>query len=695
MPPQSPPSTFDYYKELEVERTASLAQITSSYRNLARIHHPDRNFGREQEATAKFQRIQQAYEILSNPTERRRYDHSTSSSTSSSSSFWDNSNFDGDDLGEHRNPSSMDDFSSQPSFHESFFSSYGSHASNVDEPADGERPGNAWERLKNRRQQQARERERQHLHRYRERCRQQAEALAERRRCEEEQKAERDASRAAKQATEEAAKAYAREEEKQSQEERWNKMGAISEDEKLCTCLHSDFCTKLEQKKKFKCTACSGKRGMIAFECPHCSALLCQLCVTNFSTQRCKLAKAKTENPAASSTEDSTSISSTAGPSYAEDPFGTEPQASSSKQPSSQDEHGKSKEKKKYEPADKSSDVSDIPLTPTTDSPSPGQLSESPVQAADTNHDPNGPTSTTPDEELSTCNISCASDADSPKSQAPMNKQDSIADDHGKSDSHPADYKPAVETVQSKQKAEKTSTSNPRKEDDNSNTNKSDGHADQTKGKQAASNKPLATGVVRKDSVAKDKENISPTTISEDVSSASALNAMEEEKTGLVAGESTESPCPEASDQAQSSMSEQQGLVANEAPHEETSQEAAMSTDQVPTTQALQSGHSQPPQAQPFQGNTHFAVVRPVRMQNRITDQMIRPAMERFGAVTSIQMRNKAAHVGFADQQALRRAIAASPVTITTNISVKIVELKTCDICGKLGHVARHCWSEI
>jgi hypothetical protein len=63
-------------------------------------------------------------------------------------------------------------------------------------------------------------------------------------------------------------------------------LDAVSKEEKLETCLHSEVCGKFKHSKNFKCTACTEKRSMIAFQCPHCSASLCQLCVSTFSKRR-------------------------------------------------------------------------------------------------------------------------------------------------------------------------------------------------------------------------------------------------------------------------------------------------------------------------------------------------------------------------------------------------------------------------
>lgn len=63
----------DYYEVLGVARTASADEIKSAYRKLAMKYHPDRNPG-DESAKAKFQEASEAYEVLSNPEKRQRYD---------------------------------------------------------------------------------------------------------------------------------------------------------------------------------------------------------------------------------------------------------------------------------------------------------------------------------------------------------------------------------------------------------------------------------------------------------------------------------------------------------------------------------------------------------------------------------------------------------------------------------------------
>ena len=64
---------IDYYKVLELNKTASQTEIKQSYRRLAKKYHPDRNNNSEV-AVTKFKAMVEAYETLSDPSERRVYD---------------------------------------------------------------------------------------------------------------------------------------------------------------------------------------------------------------------------------------------------------------------------------------------------------------------------------------------------------------------------------------------------------------------------------------------------------------------------------------------------------------------------------------------------------------------------------------------------------------------------------------------
>lgn len=94
---------MDYYNILKVNRNASDDDLKKAYKRLARIWHPDKNPDNKTEAEAKFKRISEAYDVLSDPQKRQIYDlygeealksgqvppppHSSSSSSSSSRAF--------------------------------------------------------------------------------------------------------------------------------------------------------------------------------------------------------------------------------------------------------------------------------------------------------------------------------------------------------------------------------------------------------------------------------------------------------------------------------------------------------------------------------------------------------------------------------------------------------------------------------
>src|SRR5690606_26919321 len=64
---------IDYYKILGVDKKASQDEVRKAYRKLARKLHPDLN-PNDPEAQKKFQQLNEANEVLSDATKRKKYD---------------------------------------------------------------------------------------------------------------------------------------------------------------------------------------------------------------------------------------------------------------------------------------------------------------------------------------------------------------------------------------------------------------------------------------------------------------------------------------------------------------------------------------------------------------------------------------------------------------------------------------------
>src|SRR4029450_12680422 len=62
----------DFYEVLGVGRNADQSEIQRAYRKLARQHHPDVN--KDPSAEARFKEISEAYDVLSDPEQRKRCD---------------------------------------------------------------------------------------------------------------------------------------------------------------------------------------------------------------------------------------------------------------------------------------------------------------------------------------------------------------------------------------------------------------------------------------------------------------------------------------------------------------------------------------------------------------------------------------------------------------------------------------------
>lgn len=64
---------IDYYKLLGLDKSASISDVKKAYRKLARKYHPDLN-PNDKEAQAKFQQINEAHAVLSDPEKKKKYD---------------------------------------------------------------------------------------------------------------------------------------------------------------------------------------------------------------------------------------------------------------------------------------------------------------------------------------------------------------------------------------------------------------------------------------------------------------------------------------------------------------------------------------------------------------------------------------------------------------------------------------------
>ena len=63
----------DYYEVLGLNKGASEEEIKKAFRSLAKKYHPDMNPG-DATAEAKFKEVNEAYEVLSDPEKKSRYD---------------------------------------------------------------------------------------------------------------------------------------------------------------------------------------------------------------------------------------------------------------------------------------------------------------------------------------------------------------------------------------------------------------------------------------------------------------------------------------------------------------------------------------------------------------------------------------------------------------------------------------------
>lgn len=63
-----------HYSLLQLPSSASTEELRQAFRSLSKLYHPDTTALPVEEAAEAFQRLKQAYAVLSNPESRRRYD---------------------------------------------------------------------------------------------------------------------------------------------------------------------------------------------------------------------------------------------------------------------------------------------------------------------------------------------------------------------------------------------------------------------------------------------------------------------------------------------------------------------------------------------------------------------------------------------------------------------------------------------
>jgi len=80
-----------HYSMLGISSTASDAEVRQAYKKLAFKWHPDKNIGKESEATEKFRRVSEAYEVLRDSEKRIKYDETLQQRSKEATAFFSRS----------------------------------------------------------------------------------------------------------------------------------------------------------------------------------------------------------------------------------------------------------------------------------------------------------------------------------------------------------------------------------------------------------------------------------------------------------------------------------------------------------------------------------------------------------------------------------------------------------------------------
>ncbi|KAH9897574.1 hypothetical protein F4778DRAFT_241107 [Xylariomycetidae sp. FL2044] len=288
-------AAFDYYEELEIGRDATIQEIKASYRRLSLLHHPDKNVHDVEGATARFQRIQESYETLSNPARRDHYDNPPSRFRSAHQ-YYPEPDDDDDYYFTSEDDDEYEYYRNGPYYGNTFFDFFDMRGAGAWQQHHHYRP-TGYEEMERMWAEEERRAE-EETKRYME---QMAKIREIREQREREARERRDKKRADQAAVENRArmetemKASA---EREEQMNRWHDHSAVSFDEKRAACLHTAYMWEKDnqERKKVKCQNCPAK-CKISFVCPYCDLSVCQKCRDNLAERRRKYVERPAEDP--------------------------------------------------------------------------------------------------------------------------------------------------------------------------------------------------------------------------------------------------------------------------------------------------------------------------------------------------------------------------------------------------------------